>query len=273
MELIKYIILGIVQGITEPVPVSSSGHIMIIKTLIERFSSDLKIDFTTFAVITNAGSLLAIMIIFRKDIIDLFKGFFGYIKTKEDKYKIDYKYSLLVVLATIPAGIAGLIVTKLGLLDVLEENIKFLGCMLLLTALFLFMIKDFKGTKDKSNLKVKDALVVGLFQMVALIPGISRSGSTIVGGMFSGLKREVAFTFSFILYIPISIATTALGIKDLLESHLSATIWMYYILGTIMAFIFTYIATKWFSKIVREGKLVYFSIYCLVVGLFVILFL
>ena len=109
--------------------------------------------------------------------------------------------------------------------------------------------------------------------MVAITPGISRSGATIVGGMFQNLKRETAFNFSFILYIPISIATSILGIKDLLEISASSTTWMLYILSATIAGVFTYICTKWFSKIVKEGKLIYFSIYCLIAGLLVIILL
>jgi len=109
--------------------------------------------------------------------------------------------------------------------------------------------------------------------MVAIIPGISRSGATIVGGMYQGLKRETAFNFSFILYIPISIATSILGIKDLLEISATSTTWILYTISAILAGIFTYICTKWFAKIVKEGKLLYFSIYCLVVGLLVIILL
>ena len=109
--------------------------------------------------------------------------------------------------------------------------------------------------------------------MVSIIPGISRSGATIVGGMFQKLKREEAFNFSFLMYIPISIATTILGVKDLLEISITSTTWILYIIAAIVAGIFTYIFTKWFAKIVKEGKLIYFSVYCLVVGLLVIIFL
>ena len=167
----------------------------------------------------------------------------------------------------------GIIVTKLGFLDFLEENVKFVGATLLVTALFLFLIKDFKGKKDSKDITFKDALAIGLFQVVALIPGISRSGSTIVGGMFRGLKRETAFNFSFILYIPISIATTILGFKDLFEASLNTYEYLFYFASMIMAFIFTYIATKWFKNIVKEGKLIYFVYYCIVVGLLVLILL
>ena len=272
IELIKYLFLGFIQGITEPIPVASSGHLLIAKTLLERFTGDIKIDFDLLAVITNFGSLIAIVIIFWKDIISLFRDFFGYIKTKENKYKENFKYSLLVVVATIPAGIVGLIVTKLDIFAALEENVKFVGVMLLVTAVFLFLIRNIKGIKKKEDITLKDAIVIGLFQVIALFPGISRSGATIVGGMTRKLTREAAFKFSFILYIPISLATMVLGISDLLSANLTSAEWIYYLSSMIIAGIFTFIATKWFRKIVEQGKLIYIVLYCVILGSLVILF-
>ena len=270
MELIKYIFLGFIQGITEPIPVSSSGHLLIFQKLIAGFDT---IDFEVLATITNFGSLLAILIIFRKDIIRLFKSFFGYVGFKDKKIYSDYKYCWYIVLATIPAGVIGVLVTKFDLFDVLEKNIKFVGVTLLITAVFLYIIKDFKGIKEDKDITLKDALIIGLFQVIALVPGISRSGATIVGGMFRKLKRKTSFNFSFLLYIPISIATSILGVKDLMEAKLESNTIILYLVSLVMAFIFTYIGTKWFRKIVNNGKLIYFAIYCFIVGLLVIIFL
>lgn len=277
VKLLEYIFLGILQGITEPIPVSSSGHILLLQTILEKMNQVVNIDFETLATITNLGSLVAITILFWKEIVELVKSFFTYIfnkdSRKDKKVSNDYSYCWKIVIATIPAGVMGIIATKLEILDKLEENVKFVGLMLLVTSLFLFLIKDFKGEKDRDKISFKDAIVIGLSQMIAIIPGISRSGATIVGGMFSKLKRETSFNYSFILYIPISIATSLLGIKDLLEMSISSTEYILYIIAAILSGIFTYIFTKWFAKIVKEGKLIYFSIYCLIVGALVILFL
>lgn len=269
IELLKFLFLGFVQGITEPIPVSSSGHLLVFQSLIKGLNS---IDFEILATLTNFGSLLAILIIFRDKIISLFKGFFGYLKSHDKKYYYDYKYCWLIVVATIPAGLAGIIVEKLGLFDFLEENVRFVGLTLVITAAFLYFIKDFKGMKSNQDITFKDAIIIGLFQMVALLPGISRSGSTIVGGMLRSLKRDVAFDFSFMLYIPISLATMVLGVKDLFEACLTGIQVFYYLVATVMAFIFTYIGTKWFRNIVKNGKLIYFVVYCLVVGSLIIIF-
>lgn len=270
IDLLKYLFLGIVQGITEPIPVSSSGHLLIIQSLINGLGD---IDYEILATITNFGSLLAILFIFRERIIELIKNFFSYLKSKDKKYYTDYKYCWYVVVATIPAGIVGIIIEKLGVFDFLENNVRFVGLMLLVTALFLFVIKDFKGIKSNKELTIKDAIVIGLFQVCALLPGISRSGATIVGGMFRSLKREVAFDFSFILYIPISVATMILGVKDLFEANLTLVQLFYYLIAMVMAFVFTYIGTKWFKNIVKNGKLIYFVVYCIVVGSLIIIFL
>jgi len=190
IDLLKYVFLGFIQGITEPIPVSSSGHLLIFQKLISGID---KIDFELLATITNFGSFLAILLIFRKDIIRLIKSFFGYLSSKDNKYYNDYKYCWYVVLATIPAGIIGIIVTKLDLFDFLEKNVKFVGATLLITAIFLYIIKDFKGIKNDKDITLKDAIIIGLFQVIALLPGISRSGSTIVGGMFRKLKRSITW--------------------------------------------------------------------------------
>ena len=264
------------SGLTEPIPVSSSGHILIFKKIIEKITNNpLNIDYETFATVTNFGSFIAIFLIFRKEIFKLINSFFTFIfkKNKDKEIKNDYNYCVYIILATIPAGLMGLIVSKLDLFDALEKDVRIIGLMLVVTSLFLYIIKDFKGIKSRDELNFKSSFKIGLYQMIALLPGISRSGATIVGGMFEGLKREVAFNFSFMLYLPISVATMLIGVKDLMEISISATTWTYYLIGAFVSFVFTYIATIWFRNLVKNGKLMGFSIYCLIVGLLVIMFL
>ena len=269
MEIIKYIILGIVQGVTEALPISSSGHLLIVKSLM-----DVSVDYDTLAIITNFGSLLAVIILFWKDIIYLFKGFFGFIFNSQKKeYESGFKYAVLIILGCIPAGIIGVIVKKLDLLNKIEDNVKFVGIALLITSILLFVIRKMDGKKKVDRIKPGDALKIGCFQILGLLPGISRSGSTIVGGLVNGLERDEAFRYSFIMYIPVSVAASLLEIKDLLEVSISSTMWMYYGVATLMAFIFTLLFLNLFRKIVKNGKMIYFSIYCLIAGLLVIMFL
>ena len=265
MNILKYILLGFIQGLTETIPVSSSGHLMIFKSLF-----NVNADFDTIAILTNFGSLVAIIILFYKDIKELIVSFFKFLKTKDDKYKSDYKYCWMIVLGCIPAGFMGLVVSKLDLFAKIENNIKIVGISLIITAILLFIIRNFKGKKDDKDISIKEALSVGCFQIIGLFPGISRSGSTIVGGMASGLKRDTAFKYSFMLYIPLSIAALGLELTDL---HIESSLILPYILSVIVASIVTLLVTKWFRKIVNNGKLIYFSIYCFIVGILVILFL
>ena len=265
MSILVYLLLGIVQGLTETIPVSSSGHLMIIKTILDK-----SIDFDSIAILTNLGSLVAIVILFWNDIIGLIKSFFSYLKTKDKKYKSEYNYCLMIVLGCIPAGLMGLVVKKLELFDKIENNVSIVGFSLIVTAILLFIIKDFKGTKDDNKIGVKEALTVGCMQIIGLFPGISRSGSTIVGGMTAKLKRDTAFKYSFMLYMPLSIAASLLELTDL---TISSSLIPHYVIAIGSACIVTLLVTKWFRKIVNEGKLIYFSIYCFVVGLLTIIFL
>lgn len=263
MKIIQYIILGIIQGFTEPIPVSSSGHLLIFKELFNmRVLNDLN-----FEIIVNFGSLMAIMFIYRKEILELFDGVLKYIKTKNKKYKNYFDYFMFIIIATIPVGILGYIFK-----DFIESfsSIKAIGISLLVTAGLLYLISKIKGKKEEKNITYKDALFVGLFQVFALIPGISRSGITLTAGMFRDLKKEVALKYSFMLYIPISLATMVLGVNDFVKSTTFNTLWLPYLLGMIASTIVTYFAFKWFRNILLKEKLIYFVIYCVVVGLIAI---
>jgi len=268
VELVYYVFLAIVQGITEPIPVSSSGHLAIVSAFLET-----NIDFESFAIITNFGSLIAIVILFRRDLVNLIKNFFGYLIHKNEEYKKDYIYCWLIILGCIPAAIVGVVVSRLGILDVIADNLHFVGLGLLLTAVFLFLIRNYKGDRSSNDITIKNAFVIGLFQIIALFPGISRSGATITGGLFQGLKRDSAFKFSFMLYIPISIAAMVLEMDYLISADITFVMWIYYAVALVVSAIVTYFAAKWFRKVINEGKLIYFSIYCLIVGLLVIIFM
>ena len=263
--LIKYIILGIIQGLTETLPVSSSGHLLIFRTLL-----NLNVDFDTIAILTNFGSLVAIVVLFWKDIVELISGFFKYLGGKKKEYKDKYNYCLLIVLGCIPAGIMGLVFSYFDVLDKISNNVKIVGVSLLVTSVMLFMVRNFKGKKLDNDITAKDALIIGSFQILGLLPGISRSGSTIVGGMNRKLKRDTAFKYSFMLYIPLSICALILEVKDLI---LDKALILHYSIAIFVSFIVTLLVTKWFRKVVNEGKLIYFSIYCLIVGLLVVLLL
>lgn len=266
IENIKYIILGILQGFTEPIPISSSGHVFILKRLMNLGNVDLN-----FEIVVNFGSLIAILIIYWKDIIELIKSFFKFLTTKEIKYESEYKYCWLIVLGVIPVGIIGVLFK-----DIIESylnNINIIGVSFLITALFLFLVRNLKGTKEDKNLTWKDALFIGLVQIISVIPGISRSGSTLIAALFRDIKRVPALKYSFMLYIPISIGTMILGIKDILELPNLNELILPYFLGFIASFIVSYFTLRWFIKVVQKGNLKYFSIYCLILGLLILIFM
>lgn len=267
IKILQYVILGLIQGFTEPIPISSSGHLVIFKNI---FKLDMLSDIN-FEIVVNFGSFIAICLLYRKEIIKIITDFFNYIKIKNDSYKENYKYAWLIVIGTIPAGIFGFIFKDK--IDLISENVKLVGIALLITAFALFLIKDTKGKKEKNELTIFDSIIIGMFQVIALFPGISRSGATVVGGMSRDLKRNTAVNYSFMLYLPISLATMLLGVKDLINTANISSLILPYTLGMIASAIVTYFSAKWFINIMKKGKLWYFSIYCLIVGILVLLFI
>ena len=260
MLLIKYLILGIIQGFTEPLPISSSGHIRIFKSIF----NDYVLNDMNFEIIVNFGSLLAILLLYKDEIMSIIKDFILYIKTRNNNYKTNYKYVWIIVIGTIPAGIFGILIK-----DIIEKYFitKYVGIALLITSILLFSIKDITGNKDKSDITIKDAIKIGLFQVIALFPGISRSGATVVGSMKCNLKREAALNYSFMLYIPISLASMVLSISDLINSNTLNQLFIPYFVSMLAASIVTYYSAKLFINLFKKGKLIYFSIYCFIVGI------
>lgn len=264
MNLIKYIILGIIQGITEPLPISSSGHLLIFREL---FNANMFNDLN-FEIFANFGSFVAIFLIFYKDIVRLISGFFKYLFGNKS-FKKEWKYCWLIVIGSIPTGIIGVLFK-----DKIEAfaTIKVVGIALIITAVCLFLVKNTKGNKSDDDITYLDALLIGLFQMCALLPGLSRSGMVLVGCLLCKLKRDSALKYTFMLYFPVSLASFALGVKDVIEIGLSSELIVSYLLGMVFAFIFTYITYKWLAKLVKEGNLWKFSIYCIIVATFVLIY-
>ena len=267
--IFKYLLFGILQGITEPLPISSSGHLVLARYL---FNTD-AFDDLTFEIVLNFASFLAIFFIFRKDIIRLIKSFFEYITNKEKRklkeVKEDFKYDLLILIGSVPAGIAGVLFK-----DFIEEklgNIKILGVAFIITAIILFLVRKLNGNKKDKDITYMDALIIGLFQVAALMPGISRSGAVLVGCLLMKLSRETSLKYAFMLYLPVSIGSFVLSIKDLMSISTNQII--PYILGFIASGVMTYFASLWFFDKVKKGELAKFSIYLVILGLLVLIFI
>ena len=268
MNYLIYLLLGIIQGFTEPLPISSSGHIFLFKNI---FNTNMFNDLN-FEIIANFGSFLAILFIFRHDIIDLIKAFFTYIfkKDKRNLVKSKFKYCLYIIVSTIPVGIAGLF-----LKDIIEEklaNLTFLGIAFLITALMLFLIRNKNGNKEDQDITLKDAIIIGLFQVFTIMPGISRSGTVLVACLLMNFKRTTALKYTFILYFPISVATMLLGVSDLVTAGTLNTLLIPYLIGLIASLVVTYFTYKWLTKLVQNGKLWTFSLYCICLALFIFIY-
>lgn len=267
MEFIKYVILGILQGITEPLPISSSGHIYLFKSL---FNTNMFNDFN-LEIFLNFASFIAIFLIFRKEVIELICGFFKYLFNKDSKAKDLFNYCMLIVIGTLPVGLLGLLL-KEPLENLLYKNVFLVGVGFLLTAVALIVVMNSNGTKEDKDLTIKDALIVGLFQAIALTPGISRSGLTLVGCLLCGMSRKTSLKYSFMLYFPVSVVTMLLGIGDIITGGITLSLLGFYLIGMVFAFIGTYYAHKWLTKTVEDGKLWHFSLYLFTVAIFTIIY-
>lgn len=268
--MIKYIIygiLGFIQGFTEPLPISSSGHLML-------FNYVFNVDFLSdgnFLIISNFASFLAILFIFRKDIKLLIKSFFTYIfqKKKRKNLASNFKYCLLIIIGTIPVGISGLIFKDIVTKDV---SPKFLGIAFLITSLSLFIVRNIKGKKNDEDITYKDAILIGLLEAITICPGISRSGTVLVGCLLCGLNKPTALKFTFMLYFPVSVASMGLETFELLKIPSLNELIPVYGVGFLVAGIVTLLSYNWLSKLVKNGKLWKFSIYTLLLAIFIFIY-
>jgi undecaprenyl-diphosphatase len=265
-KLFVFIILAIIQGITEPIPVSSSGHLVIAKSLFGLQTSD-----ATLEILLHAGSLVAIIVYYYKDIKDLFVLGLGYF-IKPTKQKQPYfLYGLKLVVATIPAGIIGLLFK-----DFFEASLnspKIAGGFLLYTALILFVASSIQPKKSSKEFGFKNALLTGLAQAVALLPGVSRSGSTNAASLIQGYDADTSMRFAFLMFIPIAIVVILGGIPDMLANPEFGSLFVPYMVATIISGVVTFYAIKVFRIVLMKRKLHYFAYYCVFVGIFTLLFI
>lgn len=269
MTVIQALILGIIQGLTEFLPVSSSGHLELAKVLFG--DNSLPQESLTFTVVLHFATALSTMVIFRKEVFEIINGLFQF------KWNDELIFSLKIIISMIPAVFVGLFFEK-QLESLFNGNMLLVGFMLLLTGALLFLADKAKNTKKK--LSFNNAFIIGISQAVAMIPGISRSGATISTSVLLGVDRERAARFSFLMVVPLIFGKIA---KDLLSGEISfmtkdvsgnvifdssqiSTLSV----GFIAAFIAGLFACKWMIAIVKRSKLSYFAIYCFVVGLLAI---
>ncbi len=269
IEAIKYLILGIIQGITEVLPISSSGHVEIAKTL---FQMDVD-EGLLFLILVNTGSLIAFFVVFFRDIINIIDDVFTYIfsKNEREESKDGFTTFIKLVIASIPAAIVGLLFNdKIDAL-MLKYNVLLSGIGLLITATLLLITSQGKIKRGYTLISYTDAILLGLAQAVALVPGISRSGSTTSTALKRGVGVDSALRFSFLMYIPVSVGSMLLYVLKIADEGMglpSNEYLIYYGLAFVGAMIATYIAFKFIFNIFKSGKLKYFSYYCFAAGIF-----
>jgi undecaprenyl-diphosphatase len=259
--MLESIILGVVQAVSEFLPISSSGHLRIAEYFLN-FQIENKLS---FEIALHFGTFLATVLIFFKDIknaiIAFFKGITTYKKSiKEDK---DFRVSIMVIVASIPTAIAGLL-----LKDNIESiDLSRVGLNLIITGSILLLTKKIDGykveeKKDEFSTTLKQVLIIGLAQSIAIFPGISRSGFTIAIALFLGLNREFAGRLSFLISLPAIFGAMLLTFKDFQQINIEMAL-----VGLITAFIFGILALKFLLNFLKKGKLFYFGFYCIIVGL------
>jgi len=253
-ETLRAIILGIVQGLTEFLPVSSSGHLEIAKFIMQDASIEEQSMLMT--VVLHFATALSTIVIFRKEVMEIITGLFKFEKNEE------LEFSLKIILSMIPAALVGILFEK-QIEALFDQNLLLVGLMLIVTGVLLFLADRAKKTDKKVS--YANALIIGISQAIAILPGISRSGATISTSVLLGIDREREARFSFLMVVPLIFGKIA---KDLLDGDFSFSgdAMMPLIVGFVAAFFTGLLACTWMIRLVKNSKLTYFSIYCFIVA-------
>ena len=267
MSWLQVIVLSIVQGLTEFLPVSSSGHLRIVSELF--WGEDAGASFTA---VIQLGTELAVLVFFAKDIWRILTAWFAGLFDKA-KRGFDYRMGWMVIVGTIPVGIAGVL-----LKDLIRENFRnlWITATVLILFSFVFILAERYGKKQRGfdELTMKDAIVMGLWQCLALIPGVSRSGGTISGGLLRNLDREVATRFSFLLAIPAVLASGLFSLPDAFNPHAGqAASGLQLLVGSGIGFVVGYISIAWLLKFVSNHSFAWFAAYRIPLGVIVMILL
>lgn len=254
MNELVALLLGVVQGLTEFLPVSSSGHLELAKAL---FQADFVAkESLLFTITLHGATALSTLVFFRKDIGFIFKELLTF------KPSPSFYFSIHIIISMIPAVIVGLFLEDL-ITQLFDQNILLVGAMLLLTGVLLGLADRAKSTLKDIN--AKSAFIIGLLQAVAILPGISRSGATIASAVLLGIDKEKAARFSFLMVVPLIVGSMTKSILDA-DSIEADTSLLPLIIGFIAAFFTGLAACKWMINIVKKAQLKYFSWYCFIIG-------
>jgi len=254
MDYVYAAILGVVQGVAEFLPISSSGHLVIVQALMSALAAAELPAWSkgaTMNVALHFGTLLSIAVVYFKDLIGVLKN---------------PRLLLLIVIASVPVGVIGLLFKDQ--IEASFENPMAAGCLLLVTALFLLIAKRLQsGRLVMEQMPIWVAIVIGVFQAIAILPGISRAGSTIAAGLTCGVKRADSAKFSFLIAVPAIGGATLLKLLDLIRGKESVDIaWQPMLLGTVISFVVGVFCLRWLIRLLVADRLHWFAFYCLIVG-------
>jgi len=272
LTIAKAVFLGALQGATEFLPVSSSGHLVIAQDILGvRLGNG---GLVAFDVCLHFGTLVSVVVFFWRDIVDVVSSFFHRDPDAPMKSGVSVrdarKLGIMLVIGTIPAGIVGIVLKDF--FEGLFSNALAAGFMLLVTGAILWGTRFVKGEGvGLPGITLRQSLLIGFAQAVAIIPGISRSGSTIAGGLYTGLSRDMAARFAFLLSVPAIGGATVLQLDDLM--HLSRETSLATFVGTVIAAIVGFACIKWLLGIVRRGHVSWFAPYCWAAGIATIVYL
>lgn len=268
MSLFESVLLGIVQGLTEFLPISSSGHLVLGESLLK-----VKFDDISFEVFLHFGTLFSVVIFFRHRIWSMLKALWLKARSISGSSVSSYnsenwRLFWQIIVGSIPAGVIGLLFENI--LEKSFSSVIFVSVMLLVTGVVLFSTQFFKEKKE--NLTFGNTFIIGLAQAIAILPGISRSGVTISTGIFAGVKRSKVAEFSFLLSLPAVLGASLLKLKDVL-GHTSLRLELrIYVIGAVTAFVVGYLSIKFLLNVIKKGKFQYFGYYCFAVGLLFLIF-
>jgi len=275
LSLIEAILLGIVQGLTEFLPISSTGHLTVAGKLMNLVSTEHPEQWTAFIAIIQLGTLLAVLVYFWNDLISILKDFFKENLISRNKFSnqsTNSKLGWLIIIGTIPVVIIGL-AFKDAIEGALTKNLYVIASSLIVLGLILaFAEKMAKFKKDLKDITIFDSIIIGIAQALSLIPGSSRSGTTITAGLFVGLKRETAARFSFLLSVPAVLASGLLQLYEALE-FVDKTMLVNLTVATVVSGISGYLAIDFLLKFLKKNSTFLFVYYRIVLGIIILILL
>lgn len=268
MSYIEAVIFGIVQGITEFIPISSTAHLVITELLLGYHFPGL-----AFEIFLHVASVFAVMIFFRKELLKVIKGFFSYLATRNSKHRVQFLFGIYILAATTITGVLGVMLT--GFVHDSMKTPPFIAAALTATGIFLIIIERIHkyGRRTEKNMNLLDSIFVGLGQTLAVLPGISRSGATLVTALGVGLSRETAVRYSFLLAIPVILGSSVLAFNEISNSFWADIGTGPLIVSFTSSFLFSIISIAWLINFLKTSRLIYFALYCFILALLVYVFL